>query len=122
MRILREIKKWYKIPDDPEGTELYIRLLPPGEIADIASKTQRTLFADGRPSVEIDHARDGLLTAEKALVGWRNLLDDGAPVEYSRKSLLKVLAGVPGLAVQAAEFHRQLAAESGKIEEDTEKD
>ena len=122
MQILREIKKWYKIPDDPEGTELYIRLLSAGEIAEIASKTQRTLFADGRPSVEIDHALDGMLTAEKALVGWRNLLDDGMPVEYSRKNLRKVLAEVPGLAVQIAEFHRQLAGESGKIEEDVEKD
>ena len=105
MRIKKVQERWFKAENDPDGAEVLVRELSPGEIQDIQECHERSIsyapdetgemVADlsftPKTSLELK------LTFEACVMGWKNFFDeDGKPLPFSKDNLIRAMREIDG--------------------------
>lgn len=126
MKIVKSTEKWFPIPDDPDGAEIQIRHLDPGDYRRIAERTMQSVqtVVDGEVVFEnrFSPTKDASEKTKAAVIGWKNVLDaDGNPLKFNKANLEKVIDGVPGFVVFVRGKVEELAKEAPAGIEETEK-
>lgn len=85
----KALEDWFPLPDDPEGSEILVRLLTVGEEKDVAEsmamfETVTVITAEGKRVQEMRERKlgnDRYLRLCALVPEWRNVIDkDGAPL------------------------------------------
>ena len=105
MRIKKVQERWFPAENDPDGAEVLIRELSPGEIQDIQECHDRTIKyvegADGKMVADLsfkpETALELKLTFEACVMGWKNFFDEGGkPLPFSKDNLIRAMREIEG--------------------------
>jgi hypothetical protein len=131
MRIKKVQERWFPAKGDPDGTEVLIRHLQPGETQDIAELAlpQKISYVEDESgnmkpdfSISPQRAKERELTFSKCVVGWKNLYDtDDKPLKFNEKNLKRACREIEGFVEFVNECRETLAAEIAKEKEAQEK-
>lgn len=132
MRIAKyeaEIKATYEIPEDPDGAKITIRLLKPGELADIADRAtsyEMSSKLGDRPETRVRTSfyLEGLLKFKRCLVGWENIYADEKgkkPLQCNDSNKERLAKSVDGFMRFVMDKYEELDEENRKRLESEEK-
>jgi len=133
MRLKKQVSRWFEVPNDPDRSQLLIKHLEPGEIADILDSVlrQRVTYrqVEGQEKLQPDFEQttntkaDREKTIQAAVRDWKNLFDeDGKPLEFNSENLLTASRRITGFNELVKTFRAQLAADIAREEEEEKKD
>lgn len=117
MRIRKATQRWFKVPGDPDGAEILIKSLTPGERYEIFDKafTQEIIYVgpdDKNPQFKQinDKSADRMATAQAAVADWRNVFaEDGTtPLECTPENIELAVNGIDGFLSFVRECMRRL--------------
>ena len=121
MRIIKAKDRWFDFDDDPDGGQIKIRHLNPGDITDImdAAVEQKARYkknAAGEFEPEFvqttDKKVDRELTLQKIIVDWKNFFDStGVIMECTPANVLRASREIEGFNAAVTRFRNQLASD-----------
>jgi hypothetical protein len=118
MRIKKQIERWFEVENDPDGGQILIKHLNPGEISDImdASFEQSVVYKTigGKMEPEFKQSnntkRDRELTLTKAVIGWKNVFGhDDKPLACTPENIILASREIVGFNEMVSGFRARLA-------------
>jgi hypothetical protein len=113
-RLTKEIKKWKKVPNDPDGAELLIKHIKPGDLQKIADETME-LTQSGNAvymDVKVDPGKKRWKVLTSAILDWRGYFDEnGNHMEFNHDNLARVVIEEEGFSITVDMLRKELADE-----------
>ena len=130
MRIKKVQKRWFAADGDPDGAEVLIRHLKPGEVQDIAEAAlpQKISYVPDEKgnmvpdfSISPQRSKERMLTFKLCVIDWKNFFDEsGNPLRFNEKNLLRAMREIEGFSEWINKCRETLAkeiAEENKAQE-----
>jgi len=105
MRIKKVQERWFPAENDPDGAEVFIKELTPGEIQDIQECHKRKISyvtdeaGNLKPDLSFtpETSLELKLTFEKCVLDWKNFFDaDGNALPFNKENLIRAMREIDG--------------------------
>lgn len=131
MRISKPKERWFKVPEDPDGSRIKIKQLLPGERQDIFDKVfsqeiEYDMGDDGKMLPKMKQATNNKLDREitltRVVVDWEKFFErDGTPLECNKKNIIRASREIDGFAEFVTECRQKLDNDLENEEKELEK-
>ncbi len=124
MRIKKQEKRWFEVPNDPDEGQILIKHLSPGEITDIMDEvfTQTIVYkADGDQDIqpefkqETDKRKDREKTLLASVANWKKFFDqEGKALKCTPENIIRASREIEGFDALVKEFRDRLTEDIDK--------